>query len=458
MKRFVSLVAAIVVVMMFTVPTVIADGSASEEAVPVTLFYVTTLSENSDSDLVKEYVKEKFGIELVPTFAYDNWQQKYSLLLASGQIPDLTVLPISNFYEYAIEGAYMDITDLVGDYPGIMAYVGELWPRLSVDGVVYGLPNKNISGKYNFYYRKDWLDKLGLEEPVTQDQFVEMLRAFTEDDPDGNGEDDTYGFAMYSTGSGPSSMEMFYGMFGAAPGFYMDQDGVVEIGDISLGYKDMLAFVKSLIDSGYIDPESFTQTSDQKWQKFLRGGFGASVGWWGDYAFAYLAYNMDETQPDAVLQLGDPVIGKTGLSGMKAYDPLSVVCAIGKDAENVDKILAFAEWAMSDEGYRTLKYGIKGLYYDTDDEGNLTYYWGHNDNKRMDEQTVENVTEVFSIFQRLDIYQERSAASRNRCRCRWKRLSRLRPTRSSKTLSWGSRPTCIRKRWPTSSAMCTICR
>ncbi|MDR1568926.1 MAG: extracellular solute-binding protein [Oscillospiraceae bacterium] len=384
-------------------PAAAADAG---EAVPVTMFYVSPHSENVDGDVIKAYIKENFGIDLIVTHSYDSWQQKYSLMLSSGTIPDLSIMPIANYMEYAEEGAFYDITDVVGDYPGILEYVGDYWPRLTYGGRVYGLPNLNVPGKYNFVYRKDWLDKLGMSAPTTQDELVEMLRAFTEDDPDGNGVKDTYGYAAYNTGSSIGGMEMIYGMFGGAPNFYTDNDGVVDIGNISEGYKNALMFVKELVDKGYYDPESFTQKSDQYWQKFLRGQFGAFTGWWGDYAFPYLAYDMTETQPDAELALGDPIIGKDGHQGMIAYDPLAVVCAIGVNTKALDAIMPFIEWAMSDEGYRTLKYGTKGLYYDTDEEGNLTYYWQFNDNKRMDGVAVENVTEIYSIFQRLDIYKE----------------------------------------------------
>ncbi|MDR1541683.1 MAG: extracellular solute-binding protein [Clostridiales bacterium] len=387
-----------------TAPVASADSS---DVLPVTLFYVSPHKETPDTDVIKEYLLETFGIELIGTFASDNWQQKYSLLISSADVPTLSVMPIANFYEYAREGAYMDLTDLVGNYPGIMEYVEDLWPRLSVDGAVYGLPNKNVAGKYNVVYRKDWLDKLGLKTPETIDEYVEVLRAFTEDDPDGNGLDDTYGYANASGSSPGAGMHMFYGMFGGAPGFYHKTNDVIEIGSISEGYKKSLMFVKDLLDKKYMDPESLTQKSDQFWQKFLRGEFGSYVGWWGDLAFPYLAYNMSETQPEAELVTANPVKGPDGLSGMTEYDPLAVVCGISYKAEEVDRILKFIEWSMGDEGYRILKYGTKGLYYDTDENGELTHYWMNDpDHKRLDGVVVEGVTEIFSIFQRLDIYRE----------------------------------------------------
>ena len=44
--------------------------------------------------------------------------------------------------------------------------------------------------------RKDWLAKLGLKEPQTVDDLYTIAKAFTEQDPDGNGKKDTYGLII----------------------------------------------------------------------------------------------------------------------------------------------------------------------------------------------------------------------------------------------------------------------
>ena len=41
--------------------------------------------------------------------------------------------------------------------------------------------------------RRDWMDKLGIESVTNLEEFEAMLEAFTRQDPDGNGVDDTYG-------------------------------------------------------------------------------------------------------------------------------------------------------------------------------------------------------------------------------------------------------------------------
>ena len=64
--------------------------------------------------------------------------------------------------------------------------------------VLYGIPSGNaerIPSQF-LWIRKDWLDKLGLDVPKTLDDVVEVARAFKNDDPDGNGVDDTWGLGV----------------------------------------------------------------------------------------------------------------------------------------------------------------------------------------------------------------------------------------------------------------------
>ena len=56
-------------------------------------------------------------------------------------------------------------------------------------------------GQCLIIFRQDWLDKLGLKYPETLDDMKNVLIAFTNNDPDGNGKNDTYGY----TAEKPSS-------------------------------------------------------------------------------------------------------------------------------------------------------------------------------------------------------------------------------------------------------------
>ena len=47
--------------------------------------------------------------------------------------------------------------------------------------------------------KSEWLTKLGLQEPQTLDEFYDMLKAFKEKDPNGNGQKDEYAWGGVGT-------------------------------------------------------------------------------------------------------------------------------------------------------------------------------------------------------------------------------------------------------------------
>lgn len=62
------------------------------------------------------------------------------------------------------------------------------------------IPAGNLDGQQDvLWLRKDWLDNLGLEVPKTMEDLEKVLTAFVEEDPDGNGVDDTTGLTVDAT-------------------------------------------------------------------------------------------------------------------------------------------------------------------------------------------------------------------------------------------------------------------
>ena len=89
----------------------------------------------------------------------------------------------------------------------------------SVDGEVYAIPDAKVDlGRFCLMaYRQDWLDHLGLQAPETLDEFTEVMKAFTFNDPDGNGVDDTYGY-IGITGNADWAFSPIFAAFGTYPG------------------------------------------------------------------------------------------------------------------------------------------------------------------------------------------------------------------------------------------------
>jgi hypothetical protein len=72
------------------------------------------------------------------------------------------------------------------------------------DADYYAVPGCTVVRADGYIVRQDWLDKVGLsltgDNSVTLDPFTEIMKRFTLNDPDGNGQNDTYGFTAASTG------------------------------------------------------------------------------------------------------------------------------------------------------------------------------------------------------------------------------------------------------------------
>ena len=92
---------------------------------------------------------------------------------------------------------------------------------------LYALPNMNAT-VYNLsllWIRQDWLDNLGLARPETMEDVINIARAFTKDDPDQNGADDTYGLAFSQTlFDGTTSLVGLFNGYGAYPDHWIKLD------------------------------------------------------------------------------------------------------------------------------------------------------------------------------------------------------------------------------------------
>ena len=93
------------------------------------------------------------------------------------------------------------------------------------------------------------------------DELIEVARAFRNDDPDGNGVDDTWGIGFQKDivtddGASPGSYEGFFAAYGAyAKAWVKGEDGQISYSGINPGMKDALTQLNALYEEGLIDPD-----------------------------------------------------------------------------------------------------------------------------------------------------------------------------------------------------------
>ena len=105
-------------------------------------------------------------------------------------------------------------------------------------------------------------------------ELTDLFSKFRNNDPDGDGEKDTYGISGKGYGSSKSLLATIYGAFGIMPGEFVVRDGEVVFADMTDDYKKCLTLLQSWYKDELLDPETVL-TSNPYNSKFWDGVTGA---------------------------------------------------------------------------------------------------------------------------------------------------------------------------------------
>ena len=140
--------------------------------------------------IIKDELKVTLKLVLLPTTQSDQ-DTKINTAAASNSLPDIFMVSRDTWYKLVQAGLIAKVDDLLPLMPVRTAshYSDPDRNRLAtVDGSMYGLPDPGAMPMTDgLVIRQDWLDKLKLTAPTTMDEFLTVAKAFTFDDPDGDG-------------------------------------------------------------------------------------------------------------------------------------------------------------------------------------------------------------------------------------------------------------------------------
>lgn len=229
-----------------------------------------TYEDNRWSRLIKDKLNIDVEVKFSADSSTDAYRNRMSTLLASGDFPDVLRWSDRIFFQQAYEAGYIREIESVFDAyatDAVKAYrtnYPDSFEGASIDGTLAAFPymNDNFHQAANLWIRDDWLENTKSEPPTTVEEMVELARKFTFEDPDGNGQDDTYGFAL-NKNVVQSNYATLLGLIGAygVPGysstgiFYRDDSGEMTFAYIQPQLKDALALVHEMYKEGLIDPE-----------------------------------------------------------------------------------------------------------------------------------------------------------------------------------------------------------
>ncbi|CAH1227893.1 hypothetical protein PAECIP111891_06198 [Paenibacillus allorhizoplanae] len=237
----------------------------------------SSIVENFATNEFTKWLEEKTNIhidwEVAPekTFA-----EKLNVSLASGDYPDvllnMSVSPVQQSI-YGKDGVFIPLNPYIDKYGVEMkkmfeqvTYVKDLITM--PDGKIYSVPQVNdcyhCSLGQKMWIYKPWLDKLGLKMPETTEEFYQVLKAFKEKDPNGNGKADE--IPLVGATNGPSStLDLFLPSAFIEKDFNLRfvKDGKVRVAYNQPEWKEALKYLNKMFAEGLISPQTFTQDRNQ---------------------------------------------------------------------------------------------------------------------------------------------------------------------------------------------------
>lgn len=244
-----------------------------------------TLEDNRWTRLFKDVLN--INVEYIWTVDSSQYEQKWKLAMASGEIPDASAVSQIDAAQLYEAGLTYDMTEYWDKYASdltktvasadngnaIMAAVK------NEDGEMVGIPQVSAAlDTYRYLWiRSDWMRNLGLEAPKTLDDLKAIMEAFATQDPDGNGEDDTYSYLI-----GKDlwyQLEGLFWCFGAYPDTWLpDENGNLVYGATLPEMKDALAWLREMYKNGWIDPEFVVKDDVKANEMIVAGKTGMTSG------------------------------------------------------------------------------------------------------------------------------------------------------------------------------------
>ncbi|MDO3408928.1 extracellular solute-binding protein [Saccharibacillus sp. CPCC 101409] len=298
----------------------------------------------------------------------DGFQEKKNLLFASNELPDVMYrsgISALEAVRYGSGGQLIPLEDMLADYAPNFSKLMDEYPEIRAaittpEGHIYTLPGivtLDAARTDKKWINKSWLDKLGLEEPQTIDELYDVLVAFRDGDPNGNGKKDEL---PMTARSGLSIVPLMSGSYGLDQQFGYNiniADDKVEIWMGSERNKELLMFLNKLYAENLLDRDLFAHTEAQFLAKQGTGNTGMF---------------FDQTNNN-FLPIADQYVGIAPPEGPHGDRLQAQGAPVPRDAgafaiTSVNKYpeasLRWVDYFYTDEGSTLLRFGREGEHYE----------------------------------------------------------------------------------------------
>jgi len=332
-------------------------------------------------------LREKYGINLkivmLPS-TFSDQDTKVVTAAAANRLPDIVQLNRITWNKLAKTGLIAPLDAFVPLMPhSFKVLFGDNdRKRLALyDGKLFAFPaTGSLQGTDGLVIRKDWLDKLKLPMPKTIDDFLKVAKAFTEQDPDGNGKADTYGFGAFIESADLTDAGLgrrFDNIFGAygVPGVWnLDTPNQPKLNIRSPSYLQAMKTIRTIVENNWIDPDWTIMKKDDFRLRWKQGRYGMMRETFSALWSPSNYKQFDENYPEGEWVPLEPPAGPNGKrsQGLMYRDiRYLAVSARAVKQGKTEAIAKLFEWFASDEGYYLSAYGVEGQNFRLDTLGDI---------------------------------------------------------------------------------------
>ncbi|MDR3166926.1 MAG: extracellular solute-binding protein [Treponema sp.] len=262
---------------------------------------------------IERLTNAKLEIQYIP-----DYPERLNVTVASNDLPMVTLFPGGDKpsvveVDSVRAGLFWKIGDYINNYEWLRQLDESTIQNATVDGELWGMFRTRPVVRNGLFYRSDWAENLGLSKPKNLEDLYKMLKAFVENDPDGNGKKDTYGLAQ------ESYLRLVFAALSPAFGLGNNYDiagGKLVATHLQPGYLEMLKFIKRLYDEGLMNRD-FPTISEAQRDEMMADNYGMAITSIdkGEFAIVSLQKLHPEANFTVMVDFEDvkaPILGRSG--------------------------------------------------------------------------------------------------------------------------------------------------
>jgi ABC-type sugar transport system, periplasmic component len=298
-----------------------------------------------------------------------NEEEAYNLMLSSGKLADVIgYKDMAVMEQLGRDGGLIPLNDLIEQYaPHIKAAmerdVAFRNACYALDGKIYTIPkNQSLFAAEYWWIREDWLNKLGLKMPETVDELHDVLLAFRNNDPNGNGLKDEV--PLFDRAGWKMPDEYLY-LWDTSTEFYA-RDGKIVFepleDNFKVGVKNLVQWYKE----GILDPEIFTRGPKGR-DILLSGDLGGCTHDWvsaGNYN-----ETLSKSIPGFKMVPFAPPADQNGNRVERVSRFPGPGWGISSQCSDPVTVMRFFDFCFTPEGNELMNWGIEGVTFERDANG-----------------------------------------------------------------------------------------